>query len=394
MPRRSRVVALVLSLAGFLGLHRFYLGRFWTGLLMLVTLGGFGIWWIVDIYLVLTGKLRDGDKQELVWFGGGSHPETPDAVAPTLQPREASEQAQTSEAEPTRPDEETRGTAGMSTISLPGQTKVSTLQERFKSEFGLTLRVYDGRSFADPSATIGQVRKKRGATSIDIRRNTKVGNLEDRFMADFGIKVQIAGSDDSYLCDNDLTLAAALEEDERKLGRKDQKLKILPKIENTFKVKALIELFSVAEQPEDEGLLPNGILEAKTIWDASGSPSSGRIIALVKPYVACSFVADNMDDWRRLIRDENNGEFEADEIRVVDIDFSDGPLPLVSLECIFSLPLEASVTVEDIMAELEDDSWTWSGCIIPRWEFSESMGLEDLDLNLGEQNGVEVAAIA
>ncbi len=63
----------------------------------------------------------------------------------------------------------------MSKISLPGQTKVSTLQERFKSEFGLTLRVYDGRSFAEPDATIAQVRKKRGATSIDIRRNTKVG---------------------------------------------------------------------------------------------------------------------------------------------------------------------------------------------------------------------------
>jgi hypothetical protein len=108
----------------------------------------------------------------------------------------------------------------MSTILLPGQTKVSTLQERFKSEFGLTLRVYDGRSFAEPDATIGQVRKKRGAPSIDIRRNTKVGNLEDRFMEDFGIKVRIAGSDDSYLCDNDLTLAAALAEDERKLGRK------------------------------------------------------------------------------------------------------------------------------------------------------------------------------
>ena len=108
----------------------------------------------------------------------------------------------------------------MSTISLPGQTKVSTLQERFKNDFGLTLRVYDGRSFAEPDATIGQVRKKRGATSIDIRRNTKVGNIEDRFMEDFGIKVQIAGSDNSYLCDNDLTLAAALAEDEGKLGRK------------------------------------------------------------------------------------------------------------------------------------------------------------------------------
>jgi TM2 domain-containing membrane protein YozV len=128
MSRRSRFVALVLSLAGFVGLHRFYLGRFWTGLLMLVTLGGCGIWWVVDVYLILTGKLRDGDKQELAWFGGGSQPGTPKSVASTSKPREASEQTQTSEAEPTKPDEETRGTAGMSTISLPGQTKVSTLQ--------------------------------------------------------------------------------------------------------------------------------------------------------------------------------------------------------------------------------------------------------------------------
>ena len=112
----------------------------------------------------------------------------------------------------------------MSTISLPGQTKISTLQDRFKAEFGLTLRVYDGRSFAEADATIGQVRKKRGATSVDIRRNTKVGNLEVRFIEDFGIKVQIAGSDDSYLCDNALTLAAALEEDRKAMSKKSEKM--------------------------------------------------------------------------------------------------------------------------------------------------------------------------
>ena len=102
----------------------------------------------------------------------------------------------------------------MSTISLPGQTKISTLQDRFKAEFGLTLRVYDGRSFAEADATIGQVRKKRGATSVDIRRNTKVGNLEVRFIEDFGIKVQIAGSDDSYLCDNALRVVRSHELEE------------------------------------------------------------------------------------------------------------------------------------------------------------------------------------
>lgn len=111
----------------------------------------------------------------------------------------------------------------MSKISLPGQTKIITLQKRFKHEFGLTLRIYSGRRLANQDETIGQVRTKKGETFIDVRRNSKVGNLEDRFMESFGIKVQIAGSDDSYLCDNALTLAAALKEDERKRRRRSTK---------------------------------------------------------------------------------------------------------------------------------------------------------------------------
>lgn len=220
MSRRSRFVALALSFFGFLGLHRFYLGRFWTGLLMLITIGGFGVWWIWDVFLLLTGKLRDGDDLELTWFGGRSQTATQKAVVPPPQSFEEQKQARATEAETIEPEQDLRTTAGMSSISLPGQTKITTLQERFKSEFGLTLRVYDGRKYAEPDATIGKVRKKRGATSVDIRRNTKVGNLEDRFLEEFGIKVQIAGSDDSYLCDDELTLAAALAEDERKLERK------------------------------------------------------------------------------------------------------------------------------------------------------------------------------
>jgi transposase-like protein len=108
----------------------------------------------------------------------------------------------------------------MAGLSITGQMKVSTLQEGFLKEFGLTIRIYDGRSFADPSATIGQIRRKQGAKHIEIRRNTKVGNLEQKFLDEAGIKVQIAGSDDSYLCDNNLTLKAALEEDNSKLANK------------------------------------------------------------------------------------------------------------------------------------------------------------------------------
>ena len=50
---RPRSLALTLPLAvllGPLGAHRFYLGFFWTGALMLVSLGGGLIWWIVDLW--------------------------------------------------------------------------------------------------------------------------------------------------------------------------------------------------------------------------------------------------------------------------------------------------------------------------------------------------------
>lgn len=112
----------------------------------------------------------------------------------------------------------------MAGLSITGQMKVSTLQEGFLKEFGLTLRVYDGREFADPSQTLGQVRKKKGSgKALSVAKNMKVGNLEDKFEEEFGLKVQVAGSDDSYLCKDELTLNAAQQEDEKKLARKERK---------------------------------------------------------------------------------------------------------------------------------------------------------------------------
>ena len=84
-------------------------------------------------------------------------------------------------------------------FSITGQIKVSTLKKRFHKEFGLTLRVFDGRSLADEGQTIGQIRKKKGSGDLSIKKNMKVGTLEEKIESEFGIKVQIAGSDDSYL---------------------------------------------------------------------------------------------------------------------------------------------------------------------------------------------------
>ena len=52
--------ALLLSvLLGWVGADRFYAGRIGLGLLKLVTLGGYFVWWIIDIVLLLQGRMKD-----------------------------------------------------------------------------------------------------------------------------------------------------------------------------------------------------------------------------------------------------------------------------------------------------------------------------------------------
>ena len=50
---------------GVLGIHRFYVGKIGTGFLMLLTLGGLGIWFLVDLILVVTGQFTNKDGQKI-----------------------------------------------------------------------------------------------------------------------------------------------------------------------------------------------------------------------------------------------------------------------------------------------------------------------------------------
>ena len=44
---------------GYLGAHRFYVGKVGTALLYIITLGGLGIWAIVDFILIVVGNFKD-----------------------------------------------------------------------------------------------------------------------------------------------------------------------------------------------------------------------------------------------------------------------------------------------------------------------------------------------
>jgi TM2 domain-containing membrane protein YozV len=58
--------ALLLSIfLGWLGADRFYSGRIGLGLLKLVTFGGYFVWWVVDIALLLQGRMKDDLGREI-----------------------------------------------------------------------------------------------------------------------------------------------------------------------------------------------------------------------------------------------------------------------------------------------------------------------------------------
>lgn len=57
---KNKTTALILCvLLGYFGIHHFYVGKTGMGILYLLTVGLFGIGWIVDIILIATGTFKD-----------------------------------------------------------------------------------------------------------------------------------------------------------------------------------------------------------------------------------------------------------------------------------------------------------------------------------------------
>ena len=69
IPQKPRKFLDTLLLAWFLGVygvHRFFTGYYAIGLIQLFTLGGCGIWWLIDFFSICLGNYTDSNDAPLV----------------------------------------------------------------------------------------------------------------------------------------------------------------------------------------------------------------------------------------------------------------------------------------------------------------------------------------
>ena len=66
VSEKKRLVALLLCFfLGGLGVHRFYVGKVGSGIAQIITLGGLGIWVLIDFIMIICGTFADKEGSPL-----------------------------------------------------------------------------------------------------------------------------------------------------------------------------------------------------------------------------------------------------------------------------------------------------------------------------------------
>lgn len=66
VSEKSWFITLILCIfSGYLGVHRFYVGKIGTGILWVITAGLFGFGYIIDLILIATFNFKDANGNRI-----------------------------------------------------------------------------------------------------------------------------------------------------------------------------------------------------------------------------------------------------------------------------------------------------------------------------------------
>ncbi len=68
-PSEWTITLVLCIFLGGWGVHRFYVGKVGTGLLMIFTFGGLLIWWLIDLIMIATESFTDHEGRKIPYTG-------------------------------------------------------------------------------------------------------------------------------------------------------------------------------------------------------------------------------------------------------------------------------------------------------------------------------------
>lgn len=80
--KRNLPVFLLCFFLGMVGVHRFYVGKIGTGLLQLLTLGGVGLWAVIDLIVILCGGFTDKEGNRIALWVDEPEEQPGENIAP------------------------------------------------------------------------------------------------------------------------------------------------------------------------------------------------------------------------------------------------------------------------------------------------------------------------
>ena len=137
-----------------------------------------------------------------------------------------------------------------SDFHLAPNKKIKTIQAEFKENFGLTLRVYKGKMFADPEMTFAQLNAKTSKevkasnTDLEIKSNMNIGDFEELINEHFGVTIQVANEFNTYCVNNKYTLGQASRKEDLKDYVKEKGFSSIEKWLESEKCSTLEEWYS------------------------------------------------------------------------------------------------------------------------------------------------------